>query len=74
MKCRGKVIQRANTPRSYMVDTPTAVVRRNRSHLRIVPDNSVKQGKEQSTPMLVNNRPYRIKKLSLKARENLGLK
>ena len=74
MKCRGKVIQRANTPRSYMVDTPTAVVRRNRSHLRIIPDISANSQKEQSTTMLVNNRPHRIKKLSLKARENLGLK
>lgn len=73
MKCRGKVIQRANTPRSYMVDTSTAVVRRNRSQLRIIPDNPVNQDKEQPTPMLVNNRPHRIKKLSLKARENLGL-
>ena len=56
-----------------MVDTSTAVVRRNRLHLRIIPDNPVNHDKEQPIPMLANNRPHRVKKLSLKVRENLGL-
>ena len=29
----GRVVQPANTPRSYMVETPSGIVRRNRSHL-----------------------------------------
>ena len=29
----GKVVQPANTPRSYMVETPSGIVRRNQSHL-----------------------------------------
>ena len=37
MKCRGKVIQRASTPRAYLVDASTAVIRRNLLHLRIIP-------------------------------------
>ena len=73
MKCRGKFVQKANTPRSYLVNTSTAVVRTNRSQLRTIPDNPVDQDKGQTTSMLANNRPHRIKKLSLKARENLGL-
>ena len=51
IKCRGKVIQRASTPRSCIVDTSTAVVRRNRLHLRIIADNPVNHDKEQ--PMLI---------------------
>ena len=74
MKCQGKVVEEANTSRSYLVNTSTAVVRRNPSQLRIVPDNSMNHDKDQPTPMLVNNRSHRIKKRSLKARENLGLK
>ena len=74
MKCQGKVVQKAKTPRSYLVNTSTAVVRRSRSQLRTIPDNHpVNQDKGQTTSVLANNRPYRIKKLSLKERENLGL-
>ena len=29
----GAVVQQAHTPRSYIVDTPSAVIRRNRRHL-----------------------------------------
>eukprot|EP00731_Ephydatia_muelleri_P025773 Em0017g856a len=34
---RGYVTSSANTPRSYMVDTPAGQLRRNRSHLTIIP-------------------------------------
>ena len=73
MKCRGKVIEKNNTPRSYLINTQKAVVRRNHSQLRIIPNNAVKQDEEKSTLLLVNSRPNRTKKLSLEARENLGL-
>ena len=34
---RGYVTSPANTPRSYVVDTPAGQLRRNRSHLTIIP-------------------------------------
>ena len=34
---RGKVTQAAGGPRSYLVETPSGVVRRNREHLNVVP-------------------------------------
>ena len=37
---RGKVITPSDTPRSYLVDTPTGVIRRNRRHLNTLPNNS----------------------------------
>ena len=64
MVCTGTVIRPSKKPRSYLVDTPTTVVRRNRVQLRDIPiDTNEKQ----------SCRPRRIKTLSLKARENLGL-
>ena len=73
MKCHGKVIERAKTPRSYLVDTPQAVLRRNRSQLKISPHEQLNHDQGKPTPMLIHSRPKRIKMLSLKARENLGL-
>ena len=35
----GRVITAANTPRSYLVETPTGRIRRNQQHLNIVPDS-----------------------------------
>jgi len=37
---RGKVISQANAPRSYIVDTPAGTLRRNRSHIQVVPDSA----------------------------------
>ena len=36
----GRVITPANTPRSYLVETPTGRIRRNQQHLNIVPENT----------------------------------
>lgn len=36
----GRIVSPANTPRSYLVDTPSGRVRRNRHHLTIVPNHS----------------------------------
>ena len=33
----GRVIQPAESPRSYLIETPSGVVRRNRSYLNVVP-------------------------------------
>ena len=37
---RGRVVSDADTPRSYMVNTPTGLVRRTRQHLNIVPEQT----------------------------------
>ena len=67
MDCTGTVIRPSKKPRSYLVDTPTTVVRRKRMQLRNIPiDISEKQDEQQRIPR-------RIKTLSLKARENLRL-
>ncbi|XP_028418586.1 uncharacterized protein K02A2.6-like [Dendronephthya gigantea] len=80
MNCTGTVIKTSNKPRSYLVDTPMTVIRRNRAHLRSIPNHTIiqqvdkKQEKQEDPPNTnTNNRPKRIKTLSLKARENLGL-
>ena len=36
----GRVVLPANTPRSYLIDTPSGRVRRNRQHLNVMPDNT----------------------------------
>ena len=38
----GRVVAPSNTPRSYLVNTPSGQVRRNRQHLVVVPSNSDK--------------------------------
>jgi len=37
---RGRVVAAADTPRSYLVNTPSGVIRRNQQHLRAVPESS----------------------------------
>ena len=37
---RGRVISSADGPRSYVIDTPTGPVRRNRSHLTVTPETT----------------------------------
>ena len=51
----GRVVQAANIPRSYTVETPTGQVRRNRTHLRISTEVPMSTAEEESptTP----NRP-----------------
>ena len=39
-KTQGQVVSQADAPRSYLVDTPTGQIRRNRRHLNKVPDSS----------------------------------
>ncbi len=41
----GTVLSSAGQPRSYVVDTPTGQLHRNRSHLKIIPQQSGKQKK-----------------------------
>ena len=48
---RGKVINPSDTPRSYLVDTPSGVVCRNRRHLNVLPNNqSVSESQEHKQP------------------------
>ena len=46
----GRVVTSAGTPRSYVVETPNGEVRRNRSHLNIVPDHANDRPEEDDTP------------------------
>ena len=48
----GRVVQPASAPRSYVVETPSGEVRRNRSQLNVLPDQSTV---EQSTPSQSDN-------------------
>ena len=40
MPTPGQVSSQANTPRSYIVNTPGGQIRRNRYHLTVIPDNT----------------------------------
>ena len=37
----GRVVSAADSPRSYVIDTPSGQVHRNRSHLNVVPEQSM---------------------------------
>ena len=55
----GRVVSPAESPRSYLVDTPTGVVRRNRQHLNVAPpaqENSEPDTAEQCTDQPPQNR------------------
>ena len=47
---RGRVMEQANAPRSYVVETPTGQVHRNRSHLTVVPETEPPAQQEPSQP------------------------
>ena len=51
----GRVVQAANTPRYYTVETPTGQVRRNSTHLRIRTEVPMSTAEEESPTM--PNRP-----------------
>ena len=54
---KGRVVARANEPRSYLVDTSTGRLRRNQSHFQVVPDpEPEKTESEISDPTLMQNR------------------
>ena len=58
-KVEGRVVSPAKSPRSYLVDTPTGVVRRNRLHLNVAPqkqDGSEAVPNEHATERLRPNR------------------
>ena len=76
MDCTGTVIRPSKKPRSYVVNTPTTVVRRNRVQQINISMQVNKTGESEHKITLTLNTssiPKRIKTISLKARENLGL-
>jgi hypothetical protein len=56
----GRVVSPANSPRSYVVDTPTGVVRRNRQHLNVAPEKSEDSESESNKPSTEQSQPNRI--------------
>lgn len=53
MRCEGKVIKNANTPRSHVVDTAKAIVRRNLSHMIILARLAPCSNEEADTRLLL---------------------
>ena len=72
----GTVIEKADAPRSYIIETPTKDIRRNHEHL--VPLEPVAKSPQKSSvvkePLELNikTRPKRSIKLSLKALESMA--
>ncbi len=57
----GRVVQAAETPRSYIVETPSGEVRRNRSQLNILPENPTEgSGANSDESDNVRDEPRRI--------------
>ena len=48
-RVEGRVVSPAKSPRSYVVDTPTGVVRRNRQHLNVDPEKTENPEPETNT-------------------------
>ena len=54
---QGQIRNRANAPRSYVIDTPTGTIRRNRSQLNIIPDQRTPSSSMSSRePILTRSR------------------
>ena len=56
---QGKVVSPANTPRSYIVDTPSGQVRRNRNQLTVVPQQQPPVNNQQQNGADTNQEPPR---------------
>ena len=54
----GRTVSMTDTPRSYIVDTPSGQIRRNRSHININPNNteSDHNSTEQRSPIMTRSR------------------
>ena len=59
-KAQGTVVGPAPTPRSYVVDTPGGQLRRNRSHLRVVPEPQVSLDTNTTRSGRVSKAPVRL--------------
>ena len=52
----GQVISTGNTPISYIANTPTGTVQRNRAHLRVVPDPPERPATKEPTRRIMTSR------------------
>ena len=82
----GVVQEKTNSPRQYVIQTPTSTLRRNRVHLVPLPDSNQSESsqvsedckednpevEQQRSPLNILSRPRRTIKPSLKARENMA--
>ena len=58
---KGRVVEPAEAPRSYIVETPSGEVRRNRSQLNVVPEHSsIVEPEVGSSPTNASEQPCRI--------------
>ena len=56
----GRVISPASRPRSYVVETPTGQVERNRSQLTVVPGENLGNPETAQPPEVDTETPHRI--------------
>ncbi len=77
----GTVVEKADAPRSYIIETPTKNIRRNREHLvPLEPASRSPKSPQKSRPTVVvkdpelnvNSRPKKTVRSSLKALENMA--
>ncbi len=50
-RCQGSVVSKADTPRSYWVDTPSGKLRRNRRHLTLIPEQAPCSGTPETVTL-----------------------
>ena len=71
----GTVIEKVDAPRSYIIETPTKDIRRNREHLvplEPVPKSPHSSAVKEPLELNTKTRPKRSIKLSLKALESMA--
>ena len=56
-KTTGTVLEKADTPRSYVVETPTGSLRRNRRHLSVQPESEENVSAHAATPSTTTANP-----------------
>ena len=59
-RVKGRVVSPANSPRSYVVDTPSGVLRRNHQHLNVAPEKSEDSEPESNEQSTEQSQPNRI--------------
>ena len=69
----GTVVEKADSPRSYVIETPTKNIRRDREHLVPLEPSPKPPTPKESPELNISSRPHRTVKPSLKALENMAI-
>ena len=65
---QGKVVSPAGRPRSYVVETPTGSVERNRSQLRVIPNNADAENEADSQQTETETEPEPPRRIMTRSR------